>query len=81
MINNIYQEFLRNCKNTKDVYSKGNLVEKDELIRSINNIAKNEFKWIETKWYITLTSYYKVLQKTHKVLAEKITHKINHRKS
>ena len=44
MINNIYQEFLRNCKNTKDVYSKGNLVEKDELIRSINNIAKNEFK-------------------------------------
>ena len=44
MINNMYQDFLRNCKNTKDAYSKGNLVEKDELIRNISNIVNNEFK-------------------------------------
>ena len=44
LINNMYQDYLRSCKNTKDAYSKGNLVEKDELIRNISNIVKKEFK-------------------------------------
>ena len=44
MINNIYQDFLRNCKNTKDGISRQNLIEKEELLRTVTNIVKTQFK-------------------------------------
>ena len=44
MINNIYQDFLRSCINTKDNISKQNLIEKEELVKNITNIVKTQFK-------------------------------------
>ena len=44
MINNIYQDFLRSCRNTKDNISRQNLIEKEELVKNITNIVKTQFK-------------------------------------
>ena len=43
MINNIYQDFLRSCKNFKDNISKQNLIEKEELMKTITNAVNSKF--------------------------------------
>ena len=43
MINNIYQDFLRNCRNFKDNISKQNLIEKEELMKTVANAINTKF--------------------------------------
>ena len=43
MINNIYQDFLRSCRNTKDNISKKNLIEREELLKTVSNIVNTKF--------------------------------------
>ena len=43
MINNIYQDFLRTCKNNRDSIPKNNLIEKEELMKTVSNIVNTKF--------------------------------------
>ena len=43
MINNIYQDFLRTCKNNRDSISKNNLIEREELMKTITNAVNTKF--------------------------------------